>query len=158
MLTLPPHENPSTPEYPYSRTIRQLPYHRTHDPTIPNYDPTVQVQYEWEKSWAQKPVSLPAQVLRLEYFSDIPRMSGRTPDVQLRAIDATLCIIGHLAPNLGECPDVFLFCYNSNISLISCGPPTLRNGHSVFALSDNSHPTRPSSPMVSLFVMIQIFL
>ena len=60
-------------------------------------------------------------MLRLEYFSDIPRTSGRTPDVQLRAIDATLCIIGHLAPNLGECPDVFLFCYNSNISLISCG-------------------------------------
>ena len=35
-------------------------------------------------------------------------MSGQTPDVQLRARDATLCIIGHLAPNLGECPDVFL--------------------------------------------------
>ena len=35
-------------------------------------------------------------VLRLEYFSDIPRTSGRTPDVQLRVIDATLCIIGHL--------------------------------------------------------------
>ena len=62
-------------------------------------------------------------LLRLEYFSDIPRTSGRTPDVQLRAIDATLCIIGHLTPNLGECPNVFLFCYNSNISLISCGRP-----------------------------------
>ena len=97
-------------------------------------------------------------VLRLEYFSDIPRTSGRTPDVQLRAIDATLCIIGHLAPNLGECPDVFLFCYNSNISLISCGRPTLRNGHGIFALSDNSRPTRPSGPMVSSFVTIQIFL
>ena len=62
-------------------------------------------------------------VLQLEYFSDIPRTSGRTPDVQLRAIDVTLCIIGHLTPNLGECPDVFPFCYNSNISLISCGRP-----------------------------------
>ena len=50
-----------------------------------------------------------APVLRLEYFSDIPRTSGQTLDVQLRAIDATLCIIGHLAPNLGECPNVFLF-------------------------------------------------
>ena len=73
-------------------------------------------------------VNLPAvthlyYLLRLEYFSDIPRTSGRTPDVQLRVIDATLCIIGHLAPNLGECPDVFLFCYNSNISLISCRRP-----------------------------------
>ena len=58
-------------------------------------------------------------------------MSGRTPDVQLRAIDATLCIIGHLTPNLGECPDVFLFCYNSNISLISCGRPVgLRTSNS----------------------------
>ena len=46
-------------------------------------------------------------------------------------IDATLCIIGHLAPNLGEYPDVFPFCYNSNISLISCGRPTLRNGHGI---------------------------
>ena len=54
-----------------------------------------------------------------------------TPDIQLRAIDATLCIIGHLAPNLGEYPDVFLFCYNSNISLISCRRPTLCNGHGV---------------------------
>ena len=35
-------------------------------------------------------------------------MSSRTPDVQLCARDATLCIIGHLAPNLGKCPDVFL--------------------------------------------------
>ena len=90
-------------------------------------------------------------LLRLEYFSDIPRTSSRTPDVQLHAIDATLCIIGHLAPNLG-------FCYNSNISLISCGHLTLRNGHSIFALSDNSRPTWPSGPMVSLFVTIQIFL
>ena len=97
-------------------------------------------------------------MLWLEYFSDIPQTSGRTPDVQLCAIDATLCIIRHLAPNLGECPDVFLFCYNSNISLISCGHPTLRNGHGIFALSDNSCPTWPSSPMVSLFVTIQIFL
>ena len=43
------------------------------------------------------------------FLRHVPRMSGRTPDVQLRAIDVTLCIIGHLAPNLGECPDVFLF-------------------------------------------------
>ena len=97
-------------------------------------------------------------LLRLEYFSDIPRTSSRTPDVQLRVIDATLCIIGHLAPNLGEYPNVFLFCYNSNISLISCGCPTLCNGHGVFALLDNSCPTRPSGPMVSPFVTIQIFL
>ena len=47
-------------------------------------------------------------MLQLKYFSDIPRTSGRTPDVKLRVRDATLCIIGHLAPNLGECPDVFL--------------------------------------------------
>ena len=38
------------------------------------------------------------------------------------------------------------------------GHPTLRNGHGVFALLDNSCPTRPSGPMFSLFVMIQIFL
>ena len=48
-------------------------------------------------------------MLRLEYFSDIPRTSGRTPDVQLRAMDAVPCIIGHLVPNLGECSDVVLF-------------------------------------------------
>ena len=47
-------------------------------------------------------------MLQLKYFSDIPQTSGRTPDVQLRARDATLCIIGHLVPNLGKCPDVFL--------------------------------------------------
>ena len=100
-----------------------------------------QQRHAMTQQWRQS-----GYVLRLEYFSDIPRTSGRTPDVQLRAIDATLCIIGHLAPNLGECPDVFLFRYNSNISLISCGRPTLRNGHGVFALSDNSCPTRPSGP------------
>ena len=47
-------------------------------------------------------------LLQLKYFSDIPQTSGQTPDVQLHARDATLCIIRHLAPNLGECPDVFL--------------------------------------------------
>ena len=37
------------------------------------------------------------------------------------------------------------------------GRPTLHNGHGVFALSDNSHPTWPSGPMVSPFVTIQYF-
>ena len=35
-------------------------------------------------------------------------MSGQTPDVQLCAMDAVFCIIGHLVPNWGECSDVFL--------------------------------------------------
>ena len=48
-------------------------------------------------------------VLRLKYFSGILQTSGRTPDVQLRAMDAVFCIIGHLVPNLGECSDVVLF-------------------------------------------------
>ena len=51
---------------------------------------------------------LKAFLLQLKYFSNILQMSGRTPDVQLHVRDATLCIIGHLAPNLGKCPDVFL--------------------------------------------------
>ena len=89
------------------------------------------------------------RVLQLEYFSDIPRTSGRTPDVQLRAMDAAFCIIRHLVPNSAECSDVFPFCYDSNISLIYCGRPTLHNGRSVFALSDNSRPIRPSVPMFS---------
>ena len=38
------------------------PHRHTHDPTapIPYYDPTVQARYEWERSWARKPVSPPA--------------------------------------------------------------------------------------------------
>ena len=56
-------------------------------------------------------------LLRLKYFSDILRTSGRTPDVQLCAMAMAF-----------------------------------------FALSDNLRPTRPSVPMFSLFVMIQIFL
>ena len=62
-------------------------------------------------------------VLWLEYFSNIPQTSSRTPDVQLCAMDAAFCIIGHLAPNSAECSDVFPFCYDSNISLIYCGHP-----------------------------------
>ena len=89
-----------------------------------------------------------------QYFSDIPWTSGRTPDVQLHARDATLCIIGHLVPNLGECPDVFLLLQVKYF----CGCLTLCKGHSVFALLDNSCPTRPSGLMFSLFIMIQIFL
>ena len=68
-------------------------------------------------------------LLRLKYFSDIPRTSGRTPDVQLRVRDATLCIIGHLAPNLGECPDVFLLLqvkYFSDILRTSGQTPDVR--------------------------------
>ena len=59
----------------------------------------------------------------------MPRTSGRTPDVQLRARDATLCIIGHLVPNLGECPDVFLLLqvkYFSDILRTSSRTPDVR--------------------------------
>ena len=52
-------------------------------------------------------IYLSEHLLRLKYFSDILRTSGWTLDVQLHVRDATLCIIRHLAPNLGECPDVF---------------------------------------------------
>ena len=48
-------------------------------------------------------------LLQLKYFSDIPRTSGWTPDVQLRVMDVVFCIIGHLAPNSAKCSDVFLF-------------------------------------------------
>ena len=68
-------------------------------------------------------------LLQLKYFSDIPWTSGRTPDVQLRAIDATLCIIGYLAPNLGKCPDVFLLLqvkYFSDILRTSGQTPDVR--------------------------------
>ena len=61
-----------------------------------------------------------AFLLWLEYFSNIPWMSGQTPDVQLCAMDAAFCIIRQLMPNLAECSDVFPFCYDSNISLIYC--------------------------------------
>jgi hypothetical protein len=47
---------------PLHPTIR-LPYRHAHDPTapIPYYDPTALARYEWERSWAQKPTSPPAQ-------------------------------------------------------------------------------------------------
>ena len=48
-------------------------------------------------------------LLQLKYFSDIPQMSGRPLDVQLRVMDAAFCIIRHLMPNLAKCSDVFLF-------------------------------------------------
>ena len=51
----------------------QLPYCHAHDPTapIPDYDPTARAQYEWEKSWARKPVSPPVQGLEQRIVTDI---------------------------------------------------------------------------------------
>ena len=101
-------------------------------------------------------------LLQLKYFSDIPRTSCRTPDVQLRARDATLCIIGHLAPNLGV--PMFSFCYKSNISLISCGCPVgLQTSDSAqwprhFCIIGQLVPNSAKQSDVFPFVTIQIFL
>ena len=80
------------------------------------------------------------QLLRLEYSSDIPQTSGRTPDVQLHVMDVAFCVVGHLTPNLAECSNVFLFL----LWLKYCGHPTLHNGHGVFSLLDNLCPIRQS--------------
>ena len=92
-------------------------------------------------TWASVPMF--SFLLQLKYFSDILWTSD---SVQW---PWHFCIIGQLAPNSAECSDVFPFCYDSNISLIYCRRPTLHNGRSVFALSDNLHPIWPSVPMFS---------
>ena len=58
--------------------------------------------------------------------SHIPQMSGQTPDVQLRVMDAVLLHYRTPHTQLGPVFQCFPFCYNSNISLIYCGCPTLR--------------------------------
>ena len=75
-------------------------------------------------TWASVPMF--SFLLQLQYFSDIPQTSSRTPDIQLCAMGQwpwCFCIIRQLTPNSAECSNVFLFCYNSNISLIYCRRP-----------------------------------
>ena len=79
--------------------------------------------------------------------SHIPQMSGQTPDVQLRAIDAVFLHYRTPHPTWASVP-MFSFLlqlkYFSDILWMS---NSARNGHSIFALSDNSRPTQPSVPM-----------
>ena len=59
-------------------------------------------------------------------------MSGWTPDVQLRAMDAVFLHFRTPHTQLGPVFQCFPFCYNSNISLIYCGCLTLRTMAAAF--------------------------
>ena len=102
-----PSQEPLHPGVPLQQDDQatQLPYHHAHDLTapIPDYDPTARAQYEWEKSWARKPVSPPAQGLEQRIITNIESQSTPIRWVTVALVPAALNLKLDLVSIRGRC-------------------------------------------------------